>query len=444
MVAQPRTEDSLRRMVLGPGLMVLARVGGALAAMGFTMLLTRSMGAAAMSEVSVAISLAMVLALGCTLNIEEGAVRFMVQDITAGRFAAAMGYVRFGRRLIALACLGVVLIGGAVLWWLGTPLTSPLFLALLAAPVLGWMRLGAGLALGFGRPVASVLPRTLLRPVFMVILVGLWLALVGTPSPWVATLLFVATCLAALTVQGLLLSPDLTALGRNLGAEAPDTARSRDWVKVGLTLGLGVLFVEYSIYLTVLFGALVLSPADTARLDVLLKLIALLRFSTAAINQYFSPRMSRAMGQTNLPALERLIALSGAMRLAILLVGGLGIALLGPPVLGLFGPEFAGDGGLLLLLLGDIALITLFGPGANVVGYSNRPHAMLPVLLAALVVMVGGTVALGQVWGLTGVIVAVLVTRAVWTGGAAIAARRIAGIDTTILSLPRYLTGRRA
>ncbi len=439
---KPKSEDSLSRMLAGPGLMVLARVGGALAGMLFTMMLTRSMGAAGTGQVSVAISLGMVLALACTVNIENGAVRFMVQDMGTGNLAGVAGYIRFSRSFIMKISVAVTVLSLLALLVARYPLTSPLYLAVLSAPILGWMRLGAGIAQGFSRPVLSVLPRTLLRPLFMVFAVGGWLLIVGTPTPWTATLLFLITTILVLMAQDWLLKPDMTQLAQGLGDTAPDTSDQRNWVRIGLTLGLNVLFIEYSIYLTVLLAALVLPAAETARLDVLLKLIALVRFGLISINQYFMPRMSRAMGNNNQPALERLIAISGMMRLAVTVVGGVGFILFGRFVLGLFGHEFAGDQPYLLLLLLDTLLIALLGPGSNIVGLSKQPHRMLPILLASLITLTFGTLLLGYYFGLAGVIWVAIITRLVWLGGVAAQAHAITGVDTTMASLPRYLRRR--
>ncbi len=437
-----KSEDSLSRMLAGPGLMVLARVGGALAGMLFTMMLTRNMGATGAGQVSVAISLGMVLALACTLNIENGAVRFMVQDFTRENLPGVAGYIKFSRIFILKVSGAVTILAVLGLFVADYPLTSPLYLAVLTAPILGWMRLGAGIAQGFSRPVLSVLPRTLLRPLFMVIAVGAWLVLVGTMTPWTATLLFLITTLLVLVAQNLLLQSDMTKLAMGMAGKTADISDQRDWVRIGLTLGLNVLFIEYSIYLTVLLAALVLPAAETARLDVLLKLIALVRYGLISINQYFMPRMSRALGNNNRPALERLIAISGMMRLAVTAVGGIGFVLFGRFILGLFGPEFAGDQPYLLLLLLDTLLIALLGPGSNIVGLSRQPHRMLPILLASLITLSVGTLVCGYAFGLAGVIWVAILTRLVWLGGVAAQARAITGIDTTMASLPRYLRQR--
>ena len=426
-------------LLAGPGLMILARVGGALAGMAFTLLLARTLGVVGTGQVSVAIALAMVLALACTLNLEAGAVRFMVQDIARGHWPGVAGYVRFSRRSVLAISIVVTAIATGTLWLAGYGTDSHLYLAVLAAPVLGWMRLGAGIAQGFSRPVLSVLPRTLLRPVFMLIAVGGWL-LAGLPlDPWTATALFLAATVITLLAQDRLLRPDLRILTGHQGDMTPDTSQNREWVRIGLTLGLNVLFIEYSIYVTVLCAALVLPAAETARLDVLLKLIALLRFGLIAINQYYMPAMSRALGQDDRPALERLIAASGALRLLLCAVGAIGLLLFGRAILGLFGPEYAVDQPLLLALLLEASLIAVLGPGSNVLGLSRQPQRMLPILLGSLATLCLGTLILGHAFGLAGVISVVILMRAVWQGGTAMQAHAVTGVDTTVLGLPSYL-----
>ena len=438
-----KSEDSTMKMLAGPGLMVLARVGGAVAGMIFTMLLTRSMGAAGTGQVSVAISLGMILALACTLNIEAGAVRFMIQDKAAGKLSEVAGYIFYTRLFVLKASLIVTFLAIAALLLAGYPISSPLYLAVLSAPILGFMRLGAGIAQGFSRPVLSVLPRTFLRPTFMAIAVGVWVLFVGPPNPWIATLLFVITTTIALIAQIILLRPEINGLTDRLAKEPIEVSNHQNWVKIGLTLGLNVLFLEYSIYLTVLLAAIVLPATETARLDVLLKLIALLRFGLISINQYFMPRMSQAIGNDNKQALERLIAISGIMRLTVTAIGGLVIIFFGRSILTIFGPEFANDQPYLILLLLEAIVISLFGPGSNIVGLSKEPHRMLPVLSVTLTTLCVGTLICGYYFGLIGILWITIITRLIWLGGVAVLSKQITGVDSTMASLPRYLKQRK-
>ena len=439
----PSAAKRILKLFAGPAAMVAARIGGALCAVLYTMLLARSMGAAAAGEVAVSISLAMVLALACTLNIESGAVRFMVQDLAQGRFAQAAGYVRFSRRYILAISTIVTVAALTYVWSRGHGPGTPLFLAVLAAPVLGWMRVGAGISMGFSRVILANLPRTLLLPLFMVIGVGTWVGLIGTPTPLIGTALFLGTCVIAVLIQNRILRPDVRKLSRDLGAEPYDVRGRRDWVRIGLTLGLNVLFIEYSVYVTVLAASFVLDKADLARLDVVLKVIGILRFALIAINQYYSPKISRAMGMNNADGLRWLLGVSGAMKLTVLAIGGSAIWFLSALILKIFGHEYAVAQTALLILLIDPLLIAVFGPGSTVVGFSKRPHMLLPFLGSTLFVLVAGAYFGGLHFGLIGVVASVIAARATWTLGLAMYSWFALSIDPTVFSAAHRLWVRR-
>lgn len=434
-----RKQKPLRDVLL----IVSARIAGALAAIVFTMLLSRSMGAAAMGQVSVAISLAMVLALACTTNIEAGGVRFIVRDLAGGNFAAVHGYMRFARFYVL--AVSVLTAAGALafLTWRSGQLPEPsILLAVAAAPLLGWMRLGAGFAMGFSRPVLAVLPRTMFRPVVFMALIAAWIGLIGTPTPDIAMALFAASILVVLVLQQALLAG---AAGRALtsgGDARADMSGWPQWVRIGLTLGLNVLFVEYSVYLAVLGASLVLPDADLALLDISLKLMALLKFGVTAVNQVFMPKLSRAMATDNQPALQRWLAVSGLMKLAVVAVGLAAAAVLGRWVLSLFGEEFPAAYPLLLMLLADPVLVVLFGPGSNVVSFSKRPYALLPALAVTLAVLFGGLAWLGSAYGLIGAGAAIVAARCVWGVWLAAYCWLKLGVDPSIAASPRWLFSR--
>jgi O-antigen/teichoic acid export membrane protein len=417
-------------------------VVGALAAVGFTMLLSRSLGAEAMGQVSVAISLAMVMALACTANIETGGMRFMVADLANGDLARVRGYMRFSRRFVILTSVVATCAGLAWLTWRaeGTLPQGHLLLAMLAAPLLGWMRLGAGFAMGFSRPVLAVLPRTMFRPVAFLGMIAGWVSIVGVPSPEEAMALFAFSILLVLGVQQLLLSHAATkAMGPAAGQEDVESTDWPEWVKVSLTLGLNVLFVEYSIYIAVLCASLVLTSAEVALLDITLKLMALLKFGVTAVNQVFAPRLSRAMATGDNAQLTRWLAVSGVMKLGVVSVGLVIAVVLGQWALGLFGDEFPAAYTLLMLLLLDPVLVVLFGPASNVVSFSKQPHALLPVLAATLLVLVGGVIVLGYLYGVMGVGAAIVAARLIWVVWLAAFCWRKFGVDPTIAALPRGL-----
>ncbi|MEO0913270.1 MAG: hypothetical protein AAFY59_09815 [Pseudomonadota bacterium] len=412
-----------------PALLVAARLGGALAGMIFLMLLTQSGGAALAGTVSALIATAMLLGLAGTLNIEAGAVRFMVQALDQGQPGTAVGFIRFSRRYAA--AISLTLCAGV---WVLTPDPSPAFtLALAAAPLIAWTRLNAGVAIGFSRVAAGVIPRTFLRQLFLLTGTAAFLALNGTPTPAVILAVYLAANLAVALCQTALLRPSERAL--KTPADQTDAPK---WVRLGLTLGLNVLYLEYAIHLIIFTAAFVLAPADLARLDVALKLAAFLKFANTAINQAFMPRFSAAMGRGDAQALTRWLALSNLLKLGANLTGLAALAIIAPHLLPLFGPEFTGLAPLVLLLALEPLIATLFGPGANIVSLSKRPARLLPILAATLALLVGGTLLGGHLAGLPGIAAAFLAAATLWSASLAIIARTRLATDTTLPASLRW------
>lgn len=417
------------------GLIVLARIGGAVAALGFTMLMSRTMGSEGLGRVSVAISLAMVLALVCTTNIEAGGVRFMVRYISDGQWDRARSFVRFSfRYVLAVSAATLLVTLAGVLLFTGSWPAPHILFGILSAALLAQMRLGAGVAMGLSRPVISTLPRTFFRPVIFLAAIGLWISATGTIDPATAMALFLGSTVLVLVAQSALLGRFLfRAIG---GDGAPRSGEERgDWLRVGWTLGLSVMYVEYSIYVTVLAASLVLAPHDLALLDVSLKIMAILKFGVIAINQVFQPRLSRAMAREDHAALTEWLAISGLMKLAVVAVCLVLGVLLGRWVLGLFGAEFVEAYPLLLLLLLDPVCVALFGPASNVVSFSKKPYSLLPAVGLGLAVLIGGTLLFGQAWGLWGAGVAYVLARVCWLAWLSGYAIRKLGVNPTMLSV---------
>jgi len=126
---------------------------------------------------------------------------------------------------------------------------------------------------------------------------------------------------------------------------------------------------------------------------------------------------------------------------AVAVASFLGAAIGGPFVLGLFGPGFAAGYPALLIVFGGLVVRALFGPASLVVSLRERPYANLPVAAAGLAVLGLGNLALVEPFGLTGAGIAALGAIAVWSAGWWAVARRITGMDVSILG--RLVAARR-
>lgn len=426
------------------GVLMGARIIGALSAVVFTAIMSRAMGADGLGQISVTISLAMVLGLLCTLNIEAGGVRFMVKYIAQDQPEQALQYIRFARRYISALCLIVVPLAFAVLYWRAGGIPTPtVWLAIAAAPLLAWLRLNSGIAMGFSRPVLAMLPLTFLRQVLFVAMLWGWVTLQGDLTPSDAAYIFAIGLVCVVVIHEALMRPHLAGLRARVADTTEAKPEHREWISVGFIMGLNILFVEFSVYLTVLAASFVLPDRELAFLDVTLKIMALVKFGLTAINQVFLPKISKAVALENWRGLTNWLAVSNILKLVALMGGLLVIWLFGQLGLSFFGPEFVAAYPLLILLMLDPVLQTLAGPGANIVSLSKSPQAMLPFLCATLTVLVAGTFVLGTAYGTMGVAVAVVLTRAVWTVGLALYCRRRLAIDPSIFSLPSWFLNRR-
>lgn len=416
------------RLLRQSGVIVLARIGGAVFALGFTMIMSRSMGAEGLGEVSAAMALALLLGLACTGNIEAGGVRFMVHDIAAGHWGRVRGFMRFSSHVVwGMSALIVALALTLAIW---TDRGWPVCLAILSAPLLAWLRLGTGFAMGLSRPVLASLPGSALRPFLFFLAIALWVLLSGGITPPTAMTLFLLTIPPVLIVQWRLVRRAVR--GVIPGDVTPQTGPRRTWLGVSLTLGLSVMFVEYSVYIAVLAASAVLGPAQLALLDVALKLTILLKFGVVAITQVFQPQLSRAMALGDRDAVRRCLGLSGCLRFGVLIVALVLAAGAGRSVLALFGPDFVAAYPVLLLLMLDPVATVVLGPVANVVSFSDRPRALLPALVPGLAGLILGALVLGGIWGLWGVALAYVGARVCWLGWLGLVCLRRLGIDPTI------------
>lgn len=383
------------RLYLGVAGVVVARVGGVLAALVLNLVMARLMGPGEMGLALMAMSAASVGAVIAAGGLEGGAVRFLPAYLATGREAAARAYLRLTGRgvwLIGAGVLILVAIATAVL----PPVPSGTFiLALLGAVLLAVVRVQASHCLGFGRPVAADLPVQFLRPGFLMIAV----AAAGFLAPPLMAervmALFVITLALVAVIQAVLARKTTRSLARG----PRDWSGAREWVSVGVQLGLAGLFIGFGRDIAILCAGAVLPAEDVARLGVALRIAGFVKFGMIAVNQAFMPRLSAAMARGDQPAVDHAIALSNHLKFWPMLAAVILIHLLAAPIMGVFGPEFVAAAPVLTLLLVEPVVAAIFGPGSSVVSFGRRKHLVLPVALASSAILAGGVVIGGHVGG---------------------------------------------
>lgn len=412
-------------------LLIAARVGANLLALIWTLLLTRLMQPDLSGIAFQAMALAQLISVGLTLNVESGAMRALVPAMQQGRSDEATGFIRFNRRVIA-ATLPVLAIA-ATIWQIGFAPAGSIGLTgwVIAAAVMAALaRMTARQATALGVLRKGLLPRLLTAPA--VLGIGLTLAwLAGMDlRPWHIAALYTLSEALTVLIQHLLLRQVFSRF-RGPG----DTANRRDWITLGLWLAPGVLMSEYRKSLLIATAALVLMPAQLSLLAVAFSIINLINFGVVAVDVAFSPRIAGAMVADDDSRRDRLLAVSGAIKLAGLCLGGLLVAGFGGWALGWFGTEYQPALPALLILLLLPAVSILFGPASAILSARGQGRADFVGNVAGGIATVGaiciGSTLAGLAGAATGAVIGHTLTQAVMAG----LCLRNLGVDPTLASL---------
>lgn len=429
--------SELYRELATPLLLVLLRCGGAAAAFATSLVLARTMGAADMGTALTCISLAPILAILVTGSTEAGCVRFIIAYREAGEPAKVRGMIRFNR-----AC---TLVGGVLVLALGWLLTEPLtellagldtvsvMLAVTVAVLLGWVRIGAAHSLAFGRVVRSFAPTSFFRQAFLLLGLVIW-------SFWSSTLDVVSVMwilLGSTTIAVVLQSVSNRSLLRDVAAVAPDTSGRREWVSVGLQLGLTLAFVQFSRDITLVVGAFSLPPEGVAVLGIASAVTGLAKFGVVAINQSIVPELSRTIARGEQAAFMRKVTVSNHLKMWPTVVIFLGLLVFGERLADVFGPEFEDVAAVLLILMLEPLALAFFGPGGHYISLAGRHAVLLPLSVITLAVLCASVTAGALLDGVRGAAIGSSLTWILWSGALAVFSWRYSSYDLTFIGSMR-------
>ena len=392
----PLRRHRLVRAFVGVGALRAVQV---FAAFAVSVLLARSLGAAAFGSYTLAISLAALVALPAGAGVAPLLTREIARHEYAADWAAWRGAARRALEFCVLAgCLAAVAYTFASWWHTSEP--QPFLWVALAVPALGLLKVLSGLQQGARRPVVAQLPEMVLRPVALLLVLLLLLAsdslgasaamAAFAVSVWIA--LAYAALLAHRTWQraaaGEYRYDDrrwLAALLPFTGIVAVNTLNAEAFVPLlawlAGTVEVGLFKVALSI--AVLVGTPLMVVEAVIRGDVA-------RLYTAGDSE----RLRRLVRRAGWGA----AALSLPVLVAIWLWGEIGLVFV-------FGHEFAASAEPLLVLALGFVVSNLVGPSMQLLYATDFERDALWVSIISLVVVVACALlwipehgALGAAW----------------------------------------------
>ncbi len=377
------------------GVMIVARVLGALGTLAYTVLLARMLNPQEFGLVWTLWSGVFVAAYLSTLNIGATAIREVVRARTTGDDAKAAGFVVVSRRVLFCMCAPVVIAYLALIWLRNPEITSSypaaIFLAAAMIPVMGWNATNAAQAVALDQVVRSQVPGMLLRPVVFCLVLGVtWFSGLTLSLAVVVGIYLVITILIAVVQFSL-----LRRFFDFMDEAEPDVSGWRRWISTGLLLAPNRLLSDRLRDVLLLLAALPLGAVGVAQMAVALSIVTFLNFAVNAVETSFAPKISRAISnclsdgrdtKTDERSLH-FIAISGAIKLVLIAGGAVFLWLFMPLVIGLFGPDYTEAATVIWWLFLIPLAGAFFGNTALIMQLFDKRRAFFLTSLGALIAL---------------------------------------------------------
>lgn len=392
------------------------RVGAAGLAFVSQILIARLIGEEDFGRVAAAVTVMLIGASLATLGLDGACQRFVAQYWKKQQFSLLRGYLRDS--LLVSAILGSVLgTLGALASFVFDPVLA---LAFLAVPVLSLMMVNEGVAKSYDWPILAFAPNYLLRPVFLLLLIGA-VAVLGYAQDGISVMIAtVVAAVLALVVQAAWVRARLS----RLLTPGPREHRFKGWVTVSAPMIVGELGLLVMISADVIVLRLFRDPAEVGIYFAAIKSLALVQFVSYAVANASAHRVSafhvsgehqklrdfvrRACIWTFLPSLA----------FAVLLLS------FGKPILSLFGPAFLDGWPAMVIVTVGYLVRAAMGPAERVLNMIGGERTAARIYVAAAILAVALNLALVPTWGITGAATALAATMCFETVVLALCLRR--------------------
>ena len=410
----------------------MLEVIGAVAAFLVHWVLARRLGAGGVGIYLYCLSWVRLLALPAKLGLERASLRFISAFEANREHGLLRGFMARSHQLVLVASTVIGVLLFVVTRLLGERVESELLVAFgwasLALPLMAFGDLQAATLRGFKRITWALGAQKVLRPVLMLALIGLSVAIVGGLSADRAVALQVIALAAtlALTSTGI-----WAAKPTELRTTQPDF-RTREWLAVSMPL---LLITGFNIVLKqtdILMVGSLMSRADAGIYGAAARVAMLIQFGLNAVNAGLAPLISQLHAQERTRELQRVVALGARLIFLFTAVGGTAVILGAPRILAIFGPEFgAGATALRVLTLSQL-VNALAGPVGLLMTMTGNQKEAARVIGSSALMNIVLNLALIPWLGIIGAAIATTISMVAWNVTLVVLVRRRLGINSLV------------
>jgi len=420
--------------IFGAGLIFLAQAA-----------IARFWGAEILGEYLLVIAAVNIVAVVMPLGFETIGTYFAAEYRAQGQgrlldgfMSRAYGHILIVGALITTCCYPLTFLFGEP----GRVLAGHWLAACLMAIATAVVYCNSALLVGLKRPFAGFFADTIFRPLLIIACFAIAGLALGAEAKLGELIWLIALGFAAIAaVQFWWVRRAALEVPRSV---EPKAGESRRWWRFALPWVVIALATDFFFDIDLLLLSNILDRETLAVFGVLTRVFSLVAFGVSAVYAVTMPDIFESNAAADRAAFARQVGEANLAAAAISL--GLFAAVLvgGPLLLLIFGPAFTAGAMPLAVLCLALCVRALFGPAAIVLSIHDRPYATLPAIGLGMGVLVGANILLVPAHGLLGAAVAALAAQTFWSAAMWLTARRIAGIDVSIVPrLKELLAGGR-
>lgn len=423
----------------GAGRMALTtfaiRVGGAALAYFSQIILARLMGAHDYGIYSVAWTWIVILGVMACGGFSTSATRFVPQYRQAGDFDHLRGFLTASRgiafvisSLIAgTGILAVYLLGATIEPYYALPMT----VVFLALPMFAFGSVLDGVARSYDWPLLAMLPTYIWRPAAILVIL-LSLVLFGHPA---TALTGAAAAVAATWVIALFQNIKLDSRLKTQIPKGPRRTELGTWFAISLPMLMVEGFFQLITSADVIMVSFWQDPDQVAIYFAASKTLALVHFVYFAVRAASAHRFAAFYHAGDDDGLAAYVHKATVWTFWPSLVAGLGLLVVSPILLSLFGKDFSSGFPLIAILLIGVLARASVGPVDALLNMSSNQKTCAAIYAATFGINVLLNVVLIPRFGLMGAASATSLAIIFEATTLTITARRHLGVETSILSL---------
>jgi O-antigen/teichoic acid export membrane protein len=425
-----RANPRLAALLRGAGGFFAVQVAGTGLAFLAQVLLARLLGAAAYGDYVVAYGWVALLAVPASAGHGTAALRFVAQYLGAQDWPRLRGYVQVAIASAAgvAGVAALALVVSAQSSAAASGLSGALAVGALVVPLQTALVLTAAILRGLHWPAASQAPASLVQPL---VLIAWALFSVTTAAPLSGRSAMAWTALASLAA----LVCALGLVARAAPLELRNVTAVREtaaWQRVALPLFWITLLNVAMQRVDVLIVGAQLGTESAGIYAAASRLALLVSFGLVAVNAWAAPSIADLHARGERDELQRTVRTAARVNTAFTLPVSLAIALLAPPLLGLFGAGFAaGRDALWILCVGQI-VNALLGPVGYLMTMTGNQAEAARVLSVAALANVLACVVLTPRFGLAGAAAGTAFAQVIWNVWMSVLVWRRLGVRATV------------